>query len=155
MGGTDHRLDAGRHLPRTVQWAVADQEIQASFNFDRRNWASMGTLAPYAGLSDFAMSEGDQVFHPPGISTRIPALLNILRITDIAEIAGARFAPSAYRSRSPHGPPPSTTPSRSTSSMAAPPNLNGLGAFLKPLEIWKAAPRGCSGNPARPQKIAC
>ena len=75
---------------RTVEWIAAEEKIPASsitvFGKD-----GMGVLGLYAGLMDPRI--GRVVLqNPPASHVNGPALLNILRITDIPEVAAA-FAP--------------------------------------------------------------
>ncbi len=75
---------------RTVEWAAKEQTIFApSISIYGKD--EMGIVALYAGLFDDRIN---QVIlnHAPGSHWQGPALLNVLRVTDIPEVAGA-FAP--------------------------------------------------------------
>ena len=75
---------------RAVEWAVGEEKI-ATPSIALYGKGEMGVLALYAGLFDERIK---QVIlnDAPGSHWQRPALLNVLRITDIAEVAGA-FAP--------------------------------------------------------------
>lgn len=70
---------------RAVEWIVADQRIPAS-SITAFGKQGMGALAIYAGLKDPRI--GRVVLQqPPASHVDGPALLNILRITDLPEVA--------------------------------------------------------------------
>ena len=75
---------------RTVQWAVSEERLSPS-SISVYGKGEMGIVALYAGLFDERIK---QVIlnDPPGSHWQGPALLNVLRVTDIAEVAAA-FAP--------------------------------------------------------------
>ncbi|MEO8428834.1 MAG: acetylxylan esterase [Verrucomicrobiota bacterium] len=75
---------------RAVEWAANEERIPAS-SIAIYGKGEMGILALYAALFDQRVS---QVIlnDPPGSHWQSPALLNVLRVTDIAEVTGA-FAP--------------------------------------------------------------
>jgi len=75
---------------RTVEWAANEEKVPAP-SIAIYGKGDMGILALYAALFDQRVS---QVIlnDPPGSHWQGPALLNALRVTDIAEVAGA-FAP--------------------------------------------------------------
>jgi cephalosporin-C deacetylase-like acetyl esterase len=75
---------------RTVEWAANEQKISSS-SISIYGKGEMGIVALYAALFDERIK---QVIlnDPPGSHWQGPALLNVLRVTDIAEVAGA-FAP--------------------------------------------------------------
>jgi len=75
---------------RAVEWATGEEKVAAS-SVTLYGKGEMGALALYAGLFDERVS---QVIlnEAPASHWQGPALLNVLRITDIAEVAGA-FAP--------------------------------------------------------------
>jgi hypothetical protein len=75
---------------RAVEWAASEERIPAS-SIAIYGKGDMGILALYAALLDQRVR---QVIlnDPPGSHWQSPALLNVLRVTDIAEVAGA-FAP--------------------------------------------------------------
>jgi hypothetical protein len=75
---------------RAIEWAVNDEKISApSISIYAKG--EMGIVALYAGLFDERIK---QVIlnDAPGSHWQGPALLNVLRVTDTAEVAGA-FAP--------------------------------------------------------------
>ena len=72
---------------RTVEWALNDQKLSApSLSIYAKG--DLGAVAIYAALQDKRISQVilNQV---PGTHWQGPALLNVLRITDLAEVAGA------------------------------------------------------------------
>ena len=77
-------------LLRAVEWAVGEEKIRAP-GIALYGKGEMGVLALYAGLFDERIT---QVIlnDAPASHWQGPALLNVLRITDVAEVAGA-FAP--------------------------------------------------------------
>ena len=75
---------------RTVRWATEDQGLTPS-RVAVYGKKEMGILALYAGLLDPRI--GEVILNdPPASHRQSPALLNVLRLTDIPEVAGA-FAP--------------------------------------------------------------
>jgi cephalosporin-C deacetylase-like acetyl esterase len=75
---------------RAVEWIVSEEKIPAS-SITVYGKSGMGILGLYAGLLDSRI--GQVVLQdPPGSHTDGPALLNILRLTDIPDVARA-FAP--------------------------------------------------------------
>ncbi|HKS37546.1 MAG TPA: acetylxylan esterase, partial [Verrucomicrobiae bacterium] len=72
---------------RTIEWAANEERIPAH-SIAIYGKGDMGILALYAALFDQRVS---QVIlnNPPGSHWQGPALLNALRVTDIAEVAGA------------------------------------------------------------------
>jgi len=75
---------------RAVEWAANEEGIPAS-SIAIYGKGEMGILALYAALFDQRV--GQIILNdPPGSHWQSPALLNVLRVTDIAEVAGA-FAP--------------------------------------------------------------
>jgi len=75
---------------RTVEWAANEERIPAS-SIAIYGKGDMGILALYAALFDQRVTQ-IILNDPPGSHWQGPALLNALRVTDIAEVAGA-FAP--------------------------------------------------------------
>jgi len=75
---------------RAIEWAATEEKISAR-GLSLYGKGDMGILALYAGLLDERVS---QVIlrDAPASHRQGPALLNVLRITDIPEVAGA-FAP--------------------------------------------------------------
>jgi len=77
-------------LLRAVEWALGEEGL-ATRDVSLYGKGEMGVLALYAGLLDERI--GQVVWSDaPASHWQGPALLNILRITDVAEAAGA-FAP--------------------------------------------------------------
>lgn len=72
---------------RTVEWAANDEKISSS-PISIYGKGEMGVLALYAALFDERISQVI-VNDPPGSHWQGPALLNVLRVTDIAEVASA------------------------------------------------------------------
>ena len=99
---------------RAVEWLVAEEKVPAS-SITVHGKGSMGILALYAGLLDERI-ERVVLRDPPGSHVEGPALLNVLRVTDIPEAAGA-FARAASSSRG-RSRRPSSRPLRSTRSRA-------------------------------------
>jgi cephalosporin-C deacetylase-like acetyl esterase len=77
-------------IRRTVDWALQDQRLDPSA-ISIYGKGDMGILGLYAGFMDERVSEVI-LNDPPASHWQRPALLNVLRVTDIAEVAGA-FAP--------------------------------------------------------------
>ncbi len=75
---------------RAVEWVEVERKM-APASISIYGKGDMGALALYAALFDARI---DQVIlnDPPGSHWQHPALLNVLRVTDLAEVAGA-FAP--------------------------------------------------------------
>ncbi len=72
---------------RTVQWAI-DEEKLSSGSVSLYGKGEMGILALYAALFDWRI--GQVILNePPASHWQGPALLNVLRVTDIPESAGA------------------------------------------------------------------
>lgn len=77
-------------LLRAIEWALGEEKIDAP-KVALYGKGEMGVLALYAGLFDERVTQVI-LSDPPASHWQGPALLNVLRITDIAEVAGA-FAP--------------------------------------------------------------
>ncbi|MGH9855976.1 MAG: acetylxylan esterase, partial [Blastocatellia bacterium] len=75
---------------RAIEWATAEEKISAP-SVTLYGKGEMGILALYAGLFDERVSQV-VLNDAPASHWQGPALLNVLRITDSAEVAGA-FAP--------------------------------------------------------------
>lgn len=75
---------------RAVEWTTAEEKISAS-SISVYGKGEMGILALYAALFDERIKQ-IIVHDPPASHWQRPALLNVLRLTDIPEVAGA-FAP--------------------------------------------------------------
>jgi len=75
---------------RAIQWVTDEEKLSAS-SISLYGKGEMGILALYAALFDERVK---QVIlnEPPASHWQGPALLNVLRVTDVAEVAGA-FAP--------------------------------------------------------------
>jgi hypothetical protein len=75
---------------RAIEWAVNEEKISAR-SICIYGKGEMGIVALYAGLFDERITQ--VVLHdPPGSHWQGPALLNVLRVTDVAEVAAA-FGP--------------------------------------------------------------
>lgn len=77
-------------IRRAIDWALEDQQLSPS-GISIYGKGDMGVLALYAGVMDDRVNEVI-LNDPPATHWQRPALLNVLRVTDIAEVAGA-FAP--------------------------------------------------------------
>ena len=75
---------------RAVSWAADEEKIAAS-SISLYGKGEMGVLALYAALFDGRIKQ-IILNDPPASHWQRPALLNVLRVTDIPEVAGA-FAP--------------------------------------------------------------
>jgi cephalosporin-C deacetylase-like acetyl esterase len=75
---------------RAIEWATNDEKISAA-SISVYGKGEMGILALYAALFDERIKE-IILSDPPASHWQRPALLNVLRVTDIPEVAGA-FAP--------------------------------------------------------------
>ncbi len=75
---------------RAVEWVTTEEGISPS-SISLYGKGDMGILSLYAGLFD-ARIQQIVLRDPPATHRQSPALLNVLRITDIPEVAGA-FAP--------------------------------------------------------------
>jgi len=75
---------------RSVEWLIVEEKIPAA-SITIHGKGGMGILALYAGLLDPRIG-GVVLKDPPASHSEGPALLNVLRVTDIPEVAGA-FAP--------------------------------------------------------------
>jgi hypothetical protein len=118
---------------RAVEWAVAEEKIPfASITLYGKG--GMGVLSLYAGLLDPRIGQvilkGPPVTHTDG-----PALLNVLRITDIPEVAGA-FAPRRMVFVGPI--PAAFGPSRKIYALhGREDRMTSAGSMPEALEIWK------------------
>ncbi len=83
---------------RTIEWAASEEKLPSA-SISLYGKGDMGILALYAGLFDERVS---QVIlnNPPGSHWQGAALLNVLRVTDIPEVAAA-FAPRQIVSLTP------------------------------------------------------
>ena len=72
---------------RAVQWAISEEKVPAP-SISIYGKGEMGIVALYAGLFDDRIKQVI-LSDPPGSHWQGPALLNVLRVTDIAEVAGA------------------------------------------------------------------
>ncbi|MBI3858315.1 MAG: acetylxylan esterase [Planctomycetes bacterium] len=79
---------------RAVEWIATEEKIPAS-SITVYGKDGMGVLGLYAGLLDPRVG-GVVLQNPPSSHAQGPALLNVLRITDIPEVAKA-FAPRKIR----------------------------------------------------------
>ena len=74
-------------LLRAVEWAINEETIPAS-SVSIYGKGEMGIVATYAALFDERIKQV-VLNDPPGSHWQGPALLNVLRVTDVAEVAGA------------------------------------------------------------------
>ena len=72
---------------RAIEWAVHEQKISAP-SISIYGKGAMGIVALYAGLLDERVKQVI-LSDAPGSHWQGPALLNVLRVTDIPEVAGA------------------------------------------------------------------
>jgi hypothetical protein len=85
-------------IARAIEWIFAEEKLQPSI-VSIYGKGEMGILALHAALRDSRISR--VILNQPPESYRAgPALLNVLRVTDIAELAGA-FAPREVVSLTP------------------------------------------------------
>src|ERR1041384_6022174 len=77
-------------LLRTIEWATNEEKISGS-SISLYGKGEMGVLALYAALFDERINQ-IILNDPPASHWQRPALLNVLRVTDIPEVASA-FAP--------------------------------------------------------------
>jgi hypothetical protein len=75
---------------RAIDWAAKEQDVSMS-SISIYGKGEMGTVALYAGLFDERVQQVI-LSDPPRSHWQGPALLNVLRVTDLPEVAGA-FAP--------------------------------------------------------------
>ena len=75
---------------RSIEWLASEEKISAS-SVSIYGKGDMGILALYAGLFDERIQRVI-LNNPPASHWQGPALLNVLRVTDIPEVAAA-FAP--------------------------------------------------------------
>src|SRR5262249_2671884 len=75
-------------IVRTVEWAGGEGKLDAS-SIALYGKGEMGIVCLYAGLFDERIKLV-VLNDPPGSHWQAPALLNVLRVTDVPEIVGAR-----------------------------------------------------------------
>ncbi|MCI0718691.1 MAG: acetylxylan esterase [Acidobacteria bacterium] len=118
---------------RSVEWLVRDGGVPAS-SISVYGKGDMGILALYAGLFDERIHQ-IILSDPPGSHWKGPALLNVLRVTDIPEVAGA-FAPRRLISLTdlPH----SFEHARKIYELhSRSANLSQAGSLPEALEVWR------------------
>jgi hypothetical protein len=118
---------------RALEWAIAEEKIPMS-SVTVFGKGEMGIIGLYAGLFDDRI---EQVIlkDPPDSHRQGPALLNVLRVTDIAEVAGA-FAPRrlVFLAKIPHA----FEYARGIYRLhERPNNLTSAGSLPEALEVWK------------------
>ncbi len=118
---------------RAVKWAIEEEKISpASITIYGKG--EMGVLALYAGLFDERINQVI-LSDPPASHWQGPALLNVLRISDTPEVAGA-FAPRPLIFLSDF--PPGFDDTRDIYNLHGQPgNLKRAGSLPEALEIWK------------------
>jgi hypothetical protein len=122
---------------RAIDWAACEERLVAS-SIAVYGKGDMGILCLYAGLLDDRIRQ--VILHePPGSHWQGPALLNVLRVTDIPEAAGA-LAPRRLVSLT--GLPPSFEHARTIYRLkGAPEQLAQAGSLPEALEAWKKPAR--------------
>jgi cephalosporin-C deacetylase-like acetyl esterase len=118
---------------RSVEWLVSERKVPAS-SISIYGKEDMGILAVYAGLLDERIS---QVIlnDPPASHWTGPALLNVLRVTDIPEVLGA-FAPRSIVSLTRF--PDSFGYARRVYNLnEQPARLSQAGSLPEALRVWK------------------
>lgn len=123
---------------RAIEWAAGEERI-SDRGISLYGKGEMGVLALYAGLLDERV--GQVVLNdPPGSHRQGPALLNVLRITDIPEVAGA-FAPRRLVSLT-ELPSSFDLTRRAYERQGAAGRLVRADSLAAALEVWNHAPRG-------------
>jgi cephalosporin-C deacetylase-like acetyl esterase len=118
---------------RAIEWLSGEEKVPAS-GVSIYGKGDMGILAIYAGLLDGRVNEVI-LSDPPGSHWQRPALLNVLRVTDIPEVAGA-FAPRRLVCLTDF--PPSFEYTRKLFKLAGhPANLARAGSLPEALQVWK------------------
>jgi hypothetical protein len=118
---------------RAVEWAAKDEKIAGS-SISLYGKGEMGVVALYAALFDERIRQ-IILNDPPASHWQSPALLNVLRVTDISEVAGA-FAPRSLVSLTKL--PESFEHTRSIYRLArASDQFAQSGSLPEALEVWK------------------
>ena len=130
---------------RAVHWAADEEKLSAS-SISVYGKGEMGVLALYAGLFDERIK---QVIlnDPPASHRQGPALLNVLRVTDIPEVAGA-FAPRRLVSLM-KLPEPFHQPQRIYRREGASARFVQAGSLPEALEVWNQRSDQPTLDPAR------
>jgi len=132
---------------RTVSWA-ADEEKIAAASISLCGKGEMGILALYAALFDGRIKQ-IILNDPPASHWQRPALLNVLRVTDIPEVAGA-FAPHRLVSLT-KLPATFDFTQRIYRRERASNQFTQSGSLPEALEVWNQQPLFQSGNEASPK----
>jgi cephalosporin-C deacetylase-like acetyl esterase len=118
---------------RAVEWLAQDSGVHAT-SIPVYGKGDMGVLALYAGLFDERIQQVI-LSDPPGSHWKGPALLNVLRVTDISEVAGA-FAPRRLVSLTDF--PPSFEYTRRIYKLQSQSSkLSRAGSLPEALEVWR------------------
>jgi cephalosporin-C deacetylase-like acetyl esterase len=118
---------------RAVEWIVSEEKVSAS-SITVYGKSGMGILAMYAGVLDSRIGQV-VLSDPPSSHTEGPALLNVLRVTDIPEVAGA-FAPRKlmFLGKIPAGFEPASDLYK---LQGRPDRMTSAGSLPEALEVWK------------------
>ena len=118
---------------RAVKWAIEEEKISTP-SITLYGKGEMGVLALYAGLFDERIARV-VLNEPPASHWQGPALLNVLRISDTPEVAGA-FAPRPLIFLSDI--PPAFDDTRHIYNLhGQPDDLKRAGSLPEALEVWK------------------
>jgi len=118
---------------RAVEWALKEEQIPCS-TVTVTGKGDTGILGLYAGLFDDRIQQV-VLQNPPGSHRQGPALLNVLRVTDIAEAAAA-FAPRRLVLLGEI--PPAFAFTRTIYGLhGRAGTLTGAGSLAEALEVWK------------------
>jgi cephalosporin-C deacetylase-like acetyl esterase len=123
---------------RAVEWAAGEEQISGR-GISLYGKGEMGILALYAGLFDGRVSQV-VLNNAPASHWQGPALLNVLRITDIAQVAAA-FAPRRLVSLT-EFPGPFDYTREVYERQGAAHQLVRADGLAAALEVWKYSPRG-------------
>jgi cephalosporin-C deacetylase-like acetyl esterase len=118
---------------RAVEWIVREEKLSPA-SISLYGKGDMGILALYAGLFD-ARIQRVILKDPPASHRNGAALLNVLRITDIPEVAGA-FAPRRLVFLR-EVPPAFNSARRLYKLCGCPDHLTYAGSLPEALDIWK------------------
>jgi hypothetical protein len=118
---------------RAVEWALTEEKVRSS-TVTLYGKGEMGILGLYAALFDDRIGQA-VLQDPPESHRQGPALLNVLRVTDVAEVAAA-FAP---RRLVVLGKTPSTFEftRKIYELQERTDNLAAAGSLAEALEVWK------------------
>jgi cephalosporin-C deacetylase-like acetyl esterase len=118
---------------RAIEWLAQDSDVPAS-SISVYGKGDMGILALYAALFDERIQQ-IILSDPPASHWKGPALLNVLRVTDIPEVAGT-FAPRRLISLTdlPH---PFGYARKIYELQSRPENLSQAASLPEALEVWR------------------